>query len=380
MDQCENRFHGDNDSTFSASISREDTSCHHSGASCEEPFSPAAVRNLENVNETARIVYGEYDTTTGAIFWTSSARHLPGLYHIFLPRSFADCLDLYAQPEAKVLREALDRTVRNNIQTEAEALCISRAAVRIHHRYLFIPLQQVKDSVKKVLCLVQDISDTITVSPGTNWHRENSTPQSQDMRYVFFRISFPNGACEYISQAVEKATGFPPRIWYRNPLLIKEIIHPAWQSKFDREFRRFLDSMIRDEYTFPILNQHGDIRWILIRTSTIRSDREELLAVEGIALDITDKKEEEMERKALIRQLQKALNEVKTLSGLLPICSYCKKVRDDKGDWKQIESYISEHSELFFTHGLCPECLAHHYPQYTHSCRPTKNSQKYKSR
>ena len=61
------------------------------------------------------------------------------------------------------------------------------------------------------------------------------------------------------------------------------------------------------------------------------------------------------------KQLKKALAEVKQLSGLLPICAHCKKVRDDKGYWKQIEHYISKHSEAEFSHGICPECLKKHY-------------------
>ncbi len=68
------------------------------------------------------------------------------------------------------------------------------------------------------------------------------------------------------------------------------------------------------------------------------------------------------EREKLIAELQSALSEVKTLSGLLPICSHCKKIRDDKGYWNQIENYILEHSGAFFSHGICPECAAKYYP------------------
>lgn len=64
----------------------------------------------------------------------------------------------------------------------------------------------------------------------------------------------------------------------------------------------------------------------------------------------------------LVRDLRKALSEVKTLSGLLPICFHCKKVRDDGGYWHQIEDYISSHSPAHFSHGLCESCLAEHYP------------------
>jgi CheY-like chemotaxis protein len=69
------------------------------------------------------------------------------------------------------------------------------------------------------------------------------------------------------------------------------------------------------------------------------------------------------ERERLIQRLENALLEVKKLSGLLPICASCKKIRDDQGGWHQIETYISAHSEAHFTHGLCPHCLSEHYPQ-----------------
>ncbi len=65
----------------------------------------------------------------------------------------------------------------------------------------------------------------------------------------------------------------------------------------------------------------------------------------------------EEEREKLIRELQEALAKVKTLTGLLPICASCKKIRDDKGYWNQIEAYIRDHSEAEFSHGICPECM-----------------------
>jgi ABC-type amino acid transport substrate-binding protein len=63
------------------------------------------------------------------------------------------------------------------------------------------------------------------------------------------------------------------------------------------------------------------------------------------------------------RELEEALLEVKTLSGLLPICSFCKKIRDDKGYWNQLEAYIEAHSEAAFTHSICRECAKKHYPE-----------------
>ncbi len=80
--------------------------------------------------------------------------------------------------------------------------------------------------------------------------------------------------------------------------------------------------------------------------------------------DISELKGIEQERERLISALQKALAEIKTLHGILPICSFCKKIRDDKGAWKHLESYISERSEAVFTHGLCQECAKKAYPEY----------------
>jgi len=84
-------------------------------------------------------------------------------------------------------------------------------------------------------------------------------------------------------------------------------------------------------------------------------------AIETIR-DITDAKRTEKERERIITELQDALNKVRTLSGLLPICASCKKIRDDKGYWNQIESYIHKHSDAEFSHGICPDCAKRLYP------------------
>jgi PAS domain S-box-containing protein len=81
-------------------------------------------------------------------------------------------------------------------------------------------------------------------------------------------------------------------------------------------------------------------------------------------LDVTDHHRAEAERERLISELQTALERVKLLSGLLPICGHCKKIRDDQGYWKKIETYISSHSEATFTHSLCPECIQKLYPEF----------------
>jgi response regulator RpfG family c-di-GMP phosphodiesterase len=85
-----------------------------------------------------------------------------------------------------------------------------------------------------------------------------------------------------------------------------------------------------------------------------------------VKLRVRTQLELKLQRDILIHrneELQKALAKIKTLSGLLPICASCKKIRDDQGYWTQLEYYISEHSEAEFTHGCCPECMKKLYPE-----------------
>jgi DNA-binding NtrC family response regulator len=80
--------------------------------------------------------------------------------------------------------------------------------------------------------------------------------------------------------------------------------------------------------------------------------------------EIAERKRGEEERERLIVELKEALSKIKTLSGLLPICMACKKIRNDKGYWEQIEVYIRDRSEADFSHGICPECMKKLYPEY----------------
>jgi PAS domain S-box-containing protein len=82
-----------------------------------------------------------------------------------------------------------------------------------------------------------------------------------------------------------------------------------------------------------------------------------------IMRDVSDRKAAETERERLIHELQEALARVRSLSGLLPICASCKKIRDKQGAWHNLETYIRKNTEADFTHGICPECRRTLYPE-----------------
>lgn len=112
--------------------------------------------------------------------------------------------------------------------------------------------------------------------------------------------------------------------------------------------------------------EHPDGRkvYLSVNAAPLLDYNNQITAIITAITNITKLKETELERERLITELQEALNKVKTLSGLLPICAFCKDIRDDSGYWHQVEAYIKEHSKANFSHGVCPDCAKKHYPEY----------------
>ncbi|OQX20670.1 MAG: hypothetical protein BWK76_00440 [Desulfobulbaceae bacterium A2] len=102
--------------------------------------------------------------------------------------------------------------------------------------------------------------------------------------------------------------------------------------------------------------------WSRIIATPLRDDSGKVVSVLEVLMPITEHKQLLEEKEGLIVELREAMARVKTLSGLLPICSSCKKIRDDTGYWSQIEAYIAQHSEAQFSHGICPDCVKKLYP------------------
>jgi PAS domain S-box-containing protein len=86
-------------------------------------------------------------------------------------------------------------------------------------------------------------------------------------------------------------------------------------------------------------------------------------AIQVLFRDISERKRFEQEREKLVSELQEALANIKTLSGLIPICANCKKIRDDKGYWNAVEGYIMQHTDAKFSHGICPDCMSREFPE-----------------
>ncbi len=115
---------------------------------------------------------------------------------------------------------------------------------------------------------------------------------------------------------------------------------------------------------FNEMVQEIQTRDLYLEEKVMRRTAELKTANDNLVSEMQERLEIEREREKLIADLRAALNEVKTLSGLLPICCSCKKIRNDQGYWLQIETYVQEHSTAEFSHGICPECARKLYPDY----------------
>ena len=133
-------------------------------------------------------------------------------------------------------------------------------------------------------------------------------------------------------------------------------IFPEDQDVYYQGRKRFISSQKSSECELRLVRKDGN--WFHALTKFTMDTY-----IDGISgqfriifSDISDFIKVKEERENLISELQKALNEIKTLYGLIPICSYCKNIRDDQGAWGKIEAYISERSDAVFSHGICPDC------------------------
>lgn len=173
--------------------------------------------------------------------------------------------------------------------------------------------------------------------------------ESMDPIFSFY----PDGTYRYVNEAFAKGVGLSPD---------KIIGHKIWdvfdKDEADKRFsivkKVFQEKKIKEiEVRVPLPS--GDT-FYLTTAKPVLNDDGEVRAVICISKNITERKNAEIALKKEHENLLKAMEKIKMLSGLLPICASCKRIRDDKGCWNRLEAYIQKYSEASFSHGMCPEC------------------------
>ena len=160
-----------------------------------------------------------------------------------------------------------------------------------------------------------------------------------------------NGYFSRLNPAWEAALGFTRAELMARPFI--EFVHPDDRERTLGQNRDVRGGAQARLFENRYLCKDGSYRWLLWNST--RDDAQQVIY--GVARDVTPRKRAEEERERLLRELQTTLAEVRTLRAFLPICSYCKRIRDDENYWQSVEDYISTHTNTQFSHGVCPACF-----------------------
>jgi PAS domain S-box-containing protein len=166
------------------------------------------------------------------------------------------------------------------------------------------------------------------------------------------------------SPQCQEVTGYAWRDYVNDKFLWLRMIFPEDRNSVLSQINDVSAGKTPPPLEHRIIHKDGSTRWIRNTMVPLYDDSGHMVSYYGVIEDITERKRAEQDRETLITELKQALAKIKALSGLLPICSSCKKIRDDKGYWEQIEVYIRDHSDAEFSHSLCPECLKELYPDF----------------
>jgi PAS domain S-box-containing protein len=165
-----------------------------------------------------------------------------------------------------------------------------------------------------------------------------------------------SGTILLVNSRAEQMFGYLPNVMTGKPLsiLIPERlakIHEGHQASFFREHKNRPMGQLID---LTGRRQDGSEFPLEISLCYINSSHGDLVL--ALVSDITERKHLQEELSSRVEELEATLAKIKRLEGIIPICMYCKKIRDDKESWQKLENYITEHSEALFSHGICPDC------------------------
>ncbi|MEO7191582.1 MAG: PAS domain S-box protein [Vicinamibacterales bacterium] len=186
---------------------------------------------------------------------------------------------------------------------------------------------------------------------------DESKRQLSEVEHRFFDLSIDllcfldfGGHFKRLNPAWELALGFSRAELMARPFI--EFVHPDDRERTLEQNRTVRAGGHARVFENRYLCKDGSFRWLLWNAAP-DSDHK---IIYSVARDITELKRAQHEREELVSQLQTALAEVRTLKNFLPICSYCKRIREDENYWRTVEDYISTHTNTTFTHGMCPSC------------------------
>jgi len=169
----------------------------------------------------------------------------------------------------------------------------------------------------------------------------------------------PDGTYRYVNQAFAAGVGRPRqeivgrRIW--------DVFEPAEAEKRFQVLRQVFDTGQQKVFEVRVPRAEGD-RFYLTTVQPVLGPAGEVVSAMCSSKEITERRRMEAQLQERLAELEDALAHVRRLQGIIPICAHCRRVRSDPETWQQVEAYVAEHSQVQFSHGICPACLELHYP------------------
>ena len=173
----------------------------------------------------------------------------------------------------------------------------------------------------------------------------------------------PDGKFLWINPMVVDFSGYTTEEIMAMPNLPMALIVETDRPRVARLFMEALQHGTTGNTECEFICKTGERKWVEVYWRPINDEKGRSLGLRAGLRDVTARKRMEEEREKLLYELKEAIVQIKTLKGLLPICAYCKKIRNDKGDWEQFESYVRQRSDVEFSHGICPECTKKMYAE-----------------
>lgn len=188
-------------------------------------------------------------------------------------------------------------------------------------------------------------------------YKDEATKREQDLEERFFAVSLDmlcfagfDGYFKRLNHAWEKTLGFSLEELLSKPFI--EFLHPDDRERTLKQNRQVKSGTQALSFENRYLCKDGSYKWLLWNAVP---DLEHQI-IYAVARDMTESKQAQEKREQLVQELQAALAEVKTLQEFLPICSYCKSIRNDENYWQTVDAYITEHTNTRFSHSICPSC------------------------
>lgn len=314
----------------------------------------AANAMLDEVGDLARVGGWELDLRTQSLYWSRMVQRIHEVEPGYTP-GLAEAVQFYAPEGLPRIQAAVELGIREGKGWDLELPLVTAKGNRIWVRAIGRAVLEGEQVVR-----LQGVFQDITARRASD-ESLRQMARAVEESPVSIVITDREGGIRYANPKALQITGYRlQEVLGQNPRLFKsgEISSQAYAELWATILA---GGTWRGE--FHNRRKDGSLYWESASISPLRDGEGHITHFVAVKEDITERKHLEAQRETLIASLQEALSSVKTLRTLLPICAHCKKIRDEAGYWSQVESYLSAHSDLTFSHGLCPDCAELYFPK-----------------